>query len=368
MIRARHGTTPIPDAGFQRILLVKPSSLGDVIHALPVLHGLRGQFPQARIDWLIGSNFAPILKGNKDVTGLIEFDRKRFSRLGLSHGATRDFLALVRLLRANRYDLVIDLQGLFRSGFLSRATGAPVRLGFANAREGATLFYTHLIPIPEADEHAVDRNLRVAAMLGAADWNANFDLGIDDALRSQIRSLLNEHGIRENEKVLAVAPGARWETKIWPWQNFGSATDELIRRTGARVILLGGPDDAALCNRIAGVSKGGVASLAGRTDIRQMVAIIERCDVLLCQDSAPMHVAAALGRPLLCLIGPTNATQTGPYRRLSDVLQLSLPCSPCYLRTLAECGYDHHCMRELRVEDVVARVERLLMPHANALS
>lgn len=360
MTRVLHGPRAVPIAEFRRILLVKPSSLGDVIHAIPVLHGLRVRYPTAKIDWLIGSSFAAILEGNNDVSELIEFDRKRFSRLGVSPAAMRDFLRLIQTLRSRRYDLVVDLQGLFRSAFLTRVTGAPVRIGFANAREGAPWFYTHLIPITDADEHAVDRNMHVADALGNANWPVVFDLGLDDGIRSSVRDLLRENGVQVDSKLLAVAPGARWETKAWPWQNFVAAVDELGRSGPVQIVLLGGSEDLELCRKIAEHSQARVISLAGKTSLRQMVAVIERCDVLLCHDSAPMHVAAALNRPLVCLIGPTNPARTGPYRRIHDVLRLSLTCSPCYLRTLAECGFEHQCMRDLRVSDVVGRVKALL--------
>jgi ADP-heptose:LPS heptosyltransferase len=129
----------------------------------------------------------------------------------------------------------------------------------------------------------------------------------------------------------------------------------------------GGKDDVFLCGQIARKCRKEVISLAGKTSIRQMIALLERASVVLCHDSAPMHAAAALGRPLVCLTGPTNPARTGPYRRMGDVLRVPLPCSPCYLRKLSQCGYAHRCMHDLRVEDVVARI-RTLLPRVAATS
>lgn len=360
MTDSRGGNDDLATRDFHRILLVKPSSLGDIIHALPVLHCLRTKYPAAKIDWLIGSAFASLLEGNADVNERILFDRKKFSRVGLSPGATRDFVRLVGDLRRRKYDLVIDLQGLFRSGFLMRATGAAVRIGFADAREGAAFFYTNKVKPSQADTHAVDRNLQVGELLGFVPEPVTFDFALDDALRGQVEAILRQHGIQDCEPFLAIAPGARWATKIWPAANFVKAIDALAENGCVRVVLLGGKEDAALCEQIAGQCRRPAISLAGKTTIRQMIALLERASVVLCHDSAPMHVAAALGRPLVCLTGPTHPARTGPYRRLNDVLRLSLPCSPCYLRKLSQCGYEHRCMRDLRVEDVVARVLALL--------
>ncbi len=344
---------------FQRILLVKPSSLGDVVHALPVLHSLRRRYPRAKIDWLIGSAFAPLLENNPDLNECILFDRRKLSRLGLSIGSTREFMHLVADLRRRRYDLVIDLQGLFRSGFLTWVCGAPVRLGFAEAREGAAFFYTHKIPPSPTNTHAVDRNLRSGEWLNLESSPAIFDFGLDEPLRANAGAVLRLHGVEEQDRFLAVAPGARWETKLWPQSNFVQTIDAIVENSELRCLLLGGPEDAPLCNQIAGRCRNRTISLAGKTSIRQLIAILERASVVLCHDSAPMHIAAALNRPLVCLTGPTNPARTGPYRRLDDVLHLQLPCSPCYLRKLSQCGYEHRCMKDLRVEDVVARVRSL---------
>lgn len=368
MTDSRGGNDDLATRDFHRILLVKPSSLGDIIHALPVLHCLRAKYPAARIDWLIGSAFASLLDGNADVSERILFDRKKFSRVGLSWTATRDFLRFVGDLRRRRYDLVVDLQGLFRSGFLTRATGAAVRIGFADAREGAAVFYTNKIQPSHSDMHAVDRNLRIGELLGFESDPVKFELSLDGPVREQARALLREHGLRDNERLVVIAPGARWETKIWSAENFTRVMNMLVSQDPFIICaLLGGPEDRPLCNQIIARCRDERAfSLAGKTTIRQMIALLERASVVLCHDSAPMHAAAALGRPLVCLTGPTNPARTGPYRRLDDVLRLDLPCSPCYLRKLSQCGYEHRCMRDLRVEDVVARV-RALWPGVDSL-
>ncbi len=340
--------------------MVKPSSLGDVVHALPVLHGLRARYPEARIDWLISSAFAELLESHDELDELIPFDRRRFARIGRSSQPTKEFVAFVQALRARRYELAIDLQGLFRTGFLTWASGAPVRIGFRGAREAAWLFYTHRIRIDDPDMHAVDRNYRVAELLGFDDLPVVFNLSLTDSERVAARELLDTAGLTGPQRVAAVVPGARWQTKVWPPERFAQAINELHKRGAVRAVLLGSRDEVSLCERIVSACGLAAVNLAGQTSFRQLAAVLGLTDVVLCHDSAAMHLAAALKRPLVCLVGPTNPRRTGPYRRTGDVVRLKLDCAPCYLRLLAQCRYDHRCMKELGVDTVVAAVEQAL--------
>ena len=345
---------------FQRILLVKPSSLGDVVHALPVLHGLRRRYPNARIDWLISSSLAPLLEGHPDLNELVLFDRRRYGRMAYSPMAAADFVRFIHRLRLTRYDLVIDLQGLFRTGFLTRAGGAPFRVGFANAREGAAHFYSHRLPSDDPDAHAVDRNYSVARLLGFEDVPIEFHIPLSDDNRGSAERLLRQAARSDRERLVAVVPGARWETKVWLPQRFAATIDELQTGHDVRCVLLGGPDETARCAQIADLCRNTPLNLAGQTSLRTLVAVLAKADAVLCHDSGAMHVAVALGRPVVCLVGPTNPSRTGPYRRPHDVVRLDLDCAPCYLRKLSQCRFDHRCMKELAVTPVVSAVRRVL--------
>jgi lipopolysaccharide heptosyltransferase I len=343
---------------FERILLIKPSSLGDVVHALPVLHGLRARYPDARIEWLIGAAFAQLVEGHPDVDELVLFDRRRFARVGRSFRVTADFVRYLRQLRARDYDLVIDLQGLFRTGLFSYLTKAAVRIGPGDAREGACMFYTHRLGPFQPNEHAVDRNYAVAALLGFANVPVRFDLALPaEAVRSA-QADLRGAGWLDRRPLLAVLPGTRWDTKRWPAERFAAVIDNLHDGSDAQCVLLGSPDEAELCERIAGQCRTEPMNLAGRTTLRGLAATIQLAEVVLAHDSAPMHLAVALERPLVCLMGPTNAHRTGPYRRFGDVVRLDLECAPCYLRKLTQCRFQHRCMQELPVATVLNAVAR----------
>ncbi len=351
------------DTAFERILLIKPSSLGDLVHALPVLQGLRHRFPQATIDWLIATQFMPLVDGHEDVDELIPFDRRRFGQIGRSPRAAAEFVGFLRSLRARRYDLAIDLQGLFRTGFIARLSGAPVRIGFEYAREGAGFFYTHRVRLENPDLHAVERNYRVSELLGFDDVPISFNLNVSAQTRADARALFGNIGLGSQQQFVAVAPGARWETKVWPPERFTETIDELHKQCDLRCILLGSRDETSLCERIAKGCCSSPINLAGRTALPLLAAVIELADLVLSHDSAAMHLAVALSRPLVCLVGPTNPARTGPYRRGGDVVRLKLDCAPCYLRRLSRCRHGHRCMRELPVEMVVAAVKQRLAQH-----
>lgn len=361
MASASPSHVELAQRSFERILLIKPSSLGDVIHALPVLDGLRDRYPSAEIHWLIASSLAPLLESHPQIDELIPFDRRRFGRLLRNGSATREFVRFVRNLRSRRYDLVIDLQGLFRSGFLAWVTGANVRVGFRNAREGASMFYTHRVDVEDPNVHAVDRNLEFGKLLGFRDAPVRFNLPLADSDQSDASRLLSEMGLLGGEQLVAIVPGARWETKVWLPERFADAVNELHRSENVRCLLLGHQDEVSLCSRIAQACEHAPVDLAGRTNLPQLAAVLAMANVILCHDSAAAHLAVALDRPLVCLTGPTNPHRTGPYGRLGDVVRLDLDCSPCYLRRLWQCKHQHRCMEELDVATVVSAVQRALL-------
>lgn len=347
---------------FDRILLIKPSSLGDIVHGLPVLDGLRTRFPKATIDWLVAAPFAPLLAGHPQISNLIPFERSRYGKIGRSPRASAEFVRFVADLRRRRYELAIDLQGLLRSGFLAWCSRAPVRIGFQDAREGARLFYTHRLRPPIADMHAVDKNYLVAAALGFADHPIRFPLEVDTATRRDVKDRLTAGGVMGELPLVGIAPGARWETKRWPAERFVCAIEALQTAIPCDCVLVGGPDEVALCASIAAKCQHAPLVLAGRTGLKELSALIAMADLVLCHDSAVAHLAAAHERPLLCLTGPTNPARTGPYGRLQDVMRLDLPCSPCYFRRLTQCPHHHQCMNDLAAVDVVAAMVHRLAP------
>lgn len=346
--------------GFDRILIIKPSSFGDVIHALPILDGLRRRYPDARISWLVSTACAGLLHAHPQLDEAIPFDRKRYGRIGRSLSITLEFLRFTRELRARRFDLVIDLQGLFRSGFLAWASGAKVRVGLSDAREFSWIFHTHCVHVPAGDMHAVDRYWLVAGLLGFADRPVHFELAQDSEAKAAIRSMLAEGGLADGQGYALLVPGTRWETKLWPAEFFAEAARMIRDQHGLPVVLAGAPDEVEIAGRVASLAGNGVINLAGRTSVAQMIALVAGASVAIMNDTGPMHLAAALGRPLVTVFGPTSPVKTGPYRRMAGVCRLDLACSPCYLKRLAECPHGHRCMKELSPATVADRVGLVL--------
>lgn len=279
-----------------RILIIKPSSLGDIIHALPTVAALRRRYPAAHISWLINTGYASLLKQSLVVNELIPFDRQRY---GQSPVAFADFLATIQ---GRQFDLVLDLQGLFRTGLIAYATLAPRRIGLSDSRECACLFHNEIVPVPQC--HAVDRYLRAARHLDCEIQPVEFPLGI-----SHQPSTIN------HLPLIAVNPVARWETKIWGDENFSRLLDHL---PAERVVLIGAGNER---DRIEAINRGRAKNLAGQLDLLQLAELYRQCAVVITNDTGPMHLAAAVGTPVIALFGPTDPALVGPYGRGHTVLQ-----------------------------------------------
>ena len=346
--------TDLSDRQFQRILVIKPSSLGDIIHALPVLTGLRSRYPDAKIAWLAAEPYVELLEAQPAIDAVILFDRRRYGKAWRHPAALADLLRFLRQLRHEQFDLVIDLQGLWRSGFFARITGAPVRIGLADAREGASAFYTHRISLPPGDIHAVDKNCLVADLLGFGDAPKRHLLLAPPQAVARVRSLTGPR------PYVLLAPGARGETKIWPAEYFSQLADGIARNLGIAVALLGSPAEADLCRRVRDLAQTEPIDLAGQSSLTEMVAIIAGSAAIVCNDSGPMHIAAALDRPIVALFGPTNPARTGPHSDRSRVIQLPLPCAPCYFRRARQCPHDLRCMRQITPQKVLDTLTELM--------
>jgi heptosyltransferase I len=341
----------------RRVLIIKPSALGDVVTAIPVLRGLRRTFGRSvRIDWLLARNCAPLVSEDPDLDGVVEFDRKRLGRMWYSPVAAGAFLALCRRLRKARYDWVIDLQGLFRSGFLARVTGAGVLAGFAAAREFAAMFYNVALPTYGMPTHTVDRNIALAKYLGVDSRPGDYELFVPPAARQWAGQFAADLG----RDYLVLAPATRWRTKLYPPQHWRPVIDALSKRVA--IVLVAGPGEEHLTAPLAGGAN--VTDLTGKTSLPQLMGLItSSCGVISC-DSAAMNIATALGKPQIALIGPTDPARTGPYRRGETVVQTQLPCRSCLKRSCPHIA----CMESISPAQVLAAAEEHLLSAGRAIA
>lgn len=333
----------------QRILIVKPSALGDIVHTLPILHLLRQRFADAKISWLVVPAFASLLQGHRLLDQVLLFERRRFANLWRDASAAKGLASFAMSLRTEKFDLVIDLQGLLRSGWIGWQTRAPVRVGFAYAREGATAFYTHVVNTPTHEKHAVERYLDVAGALGCGRGPVVFDFDVSDTSRSSVQQMLGEH-----RDYAVLLPGTNWATKRWSAERFEQLIQPLRERFGLTTVIAGGKDVQEMQRTWADA-----LDLSGKTDLKQLVALIEGAKLVIANDSGPMHIAAALNRPLVTVFGPTNPVRTGPYQRMQSVARLDIACSPCYSR---KCLH-HSCMAWLTTEHLLSQIESELQKH-----
>lgn len=339
---------------FARILIIKPSALGDIIHTVPLLPKLRARYPHARIDWFVTPENAPLVRSHPDLSNVVLFERRKFGR---SLGATFGIFKLLFVLWRTRYDLVIDMHGQARSALFCLATGAPVRLGFIRAREGARVAYTHLVPVPDVEVHAVDRYLTILEPLGIDTAAPDFRLYTPPAAEKRIASLVETASLAGRPFALVV-PGTVWQTKHWSIAGFTAVARHLAAR-GLAIVIAGSPNDRARAEEVARGCPGAV-NMAGQTNLAEFVALVRRAAICVTNDSGSMHVATALDRPVVSAFGPTSPVRTGPYRRPEAVVKLDVSCSPCFYRRLSQCPHDHRCMRDLTVEMMIERVDGVL--------
>ncbi|HET6879773.1 MAG TPA: lipopolysaccharide heptosyltransferase II [Pirellulales bacterium] len=350
-------TASLTAASFRRILLIKPSAVGDIVHALPVLVRLRERYPDAQIDWFVTPENADLVRHHPALSNVVLFDRRRYSRFGRDWFATKGVLGLLGALRRNHYDLVIDLHGQLRSALFTIATGAPVRVGFEKTREGAWLVYSHHIPLLTDAVHAVDRYLWLGRVLGFEPGEPDFTIYLPPASEERIDNLLSSHGVL-GRPIALVVPGTVWETKHWRAEGFAGVARHLERR-GFAVVLAGAPKDRLRAARVAALSPS-ACDLTGQTTLAEMMALVRRAGVCITNDSGSMHLAVAFRRPLVSIFGPTSPLLTGPYRRMEAVVQAHVPCSPCLLRKLSHCQHQHDCMQEVTAGMVIHRLETVL--------
>ena len=313
----------------KRILIIKPSSMGDVIHAFPAVHALM-QEPDQTIDWVINPAFSELLDYLPGLGRKILFRRRELGKLTSFFPAAFE---LLRELRKKPYDAIIDLQGLFRSALVGLSACGKLRYGPAAAREPlARLCYNRKLHYPENVCHAVEKNCAmIGEFSGRKDISPDYRLPKLEKYARSAECLLGEHGLADR-RFIAAAPGARWETKQWPPEFFAACIEKTAEvLPDVPFVLLGSPAEQPLCRKITETTgKTKTVDLSGKTTPGTLTEIIRRADLLLCNDSGPMHLAAAVGTPVTALFGPTDPDLTGPYGNNCRVLQPELNCIKCF--------------------------------------
>ncbi len=374
------------------ILIVKLSAIGDVIHTLPSLAALRRCWPDADITWVVEEAAADILWGQPDLNRVVVSSRKRWLkelRKGVIAKPVREMHAFLAELQSRKYDLVIDFHGLFKSAVIVFLSGGKRKLGYASLQEGSGLFYNEKIP-EEMGKHAVERYLDFVRYLvrgekkTCLDETPAFRISFGEKEKNRVSELLCEkpaghflagsndesQGRDKKDKTdslrpappsfIAMNPVAFWETKLWENGKFALLADRISRELGIAVVLTGG--DAKPLEKIRKLMKTEALNLGGRTTLRELAALYKMAKIVVTTDSGPMHLAAAVGTPVIALFGPTDPARTGPFGFGHLVIRAGLSCSPCLRK---QCP-NPRCMTEISVDAVFhavrTKLEELGMP------
>lgn len=352
------------DLNHKRILVIKPSSLGDVIHALPLIHAIKRKYPSSYVGWVVQRNLKSLLEADPHIDEIIPIEIPSTSEPSAWIGTYfSSVIATVRSLRSLRkkfrddpYDVILDLHASFRSGLMSIMNPRGFSVGFANAKELNTFFQSKLVHDSPDKPHAVDKILGFADFLELTVESADFDLFIGDSAMREARLFIDESGIKGAERIVYANPATRWATKFWNKRAWGELADRLINELNAKVIFGGGPSEIGYVLEIVSLMKQEPVIAAGRLTPIGAAALIKASDIYVGVDSGPMHIAAFVGTPVVALFGPTDPAKVGPYGPGNVVVRVDgLSCLGC---RKSVCS-DRRCLDEISADRMFEEVQKL---------
>ncbi len=334
-----------------RILVRAVNWIGDAVMTTPALMSVRQTFPAAEITLLSNPLVGQLLQGHPAVDRVLCFDRKAMHR-GLAGR-----LRLARLLRRERFDLVMILPNSFDAALVPWLARIPQRWGKASDGRSWLLtkrFHDQHRVVPEHEVHYYLRLLESFGIRGSVTVPFLVTTDHEDQAAAD---LLAAHGITPHDCVVGINAGASFgSAKRWYPERFAGVAQHLAAVWHAKIILFGGPDEVAIVTAIDDALAGNCVNMAGKTTVRQLMAMIKRCSFFVTNDSGPMHIAAAFGVPLVAVFGPTDHLGTAPVTEKAVIVRQPVDCAPCKLRA---CPSDHRCMTAVTVEQVVLASEQL---------
>ncbi len=335
----------------KNILIIKPSSLGDIVLALPALSALRRNSPDTKISWLIRPEFAPLIENHPHLTNIVLFDRKFLGKAWYNPCALASLLSLIWQLRRSKFDTVIDLQGLFRTASLAWLSGCKKRFGMANARELAHIFYTHKVAQDPDCIHLVDYYLKIIQAAGASDISVQFVLPTNPAAIDSVNRLLITHSINPDNYAVFI-PTSTHEDKCWPLERFAALADKISSQFGLSIVSTGTAAEANVAEKLKSLANVPIANFAGLTNLNELVALLKKAKLVVSNDTGPGHIAAALGTPLVLMFSWSNPARITPYGR-AECMVAREP----YSRGLKIKSTDtKHSVRAITVDEVYQKV------------
>lgn len=352
------------DLNDKRLLIVRLSSLGDLVLVLPAFSALREAYPKAYIAWLVREDLKEVLSGTPGLDEVIPVripsftDKYRSPQkvlLGIAKWL-KEVQGLWCRFRKEKFDLAIDFQGLFKSAFLSFLL-AKDRYGFQNGKELSPIFLNKPFFLRNRERHAVDNYLDVVSYFTQRESEARFPLFIPKGSYEDMKAFLASYGINPGKDfVVFCAPTARWESKFWTQKGFAEVADSLVETYGAKVVFSGLVEERPYIEGIARLMRHNAVIACGRTSIKDFFALVALSQLYVGVDSGAMHVARALGVPVVALFGPSNPKWIGPYGQSHGVVKTNLPCSPCNKKRCDQ----RTCMLAITPEMVLQEIEKIL--------
>jgi lipopolysaccharide heptosyltransferase I len=347
-----------------RILIIKMSSLGDVVHAIPVARAIKQALPHCRVEWLVEEGMEGVLACVPQVERIHIWPRRQWMTKVLKPSNWREVAGQVRSfvagIRTHHYDLVLDLQGLFKSAVWLLAARCHKRALWDGTSESRFHLFARRIKVSEEDLHAVERNLQVAQQLVPISGEARFELTIPLEATRSVSVKMKEAGWENGRPYCVLIPNARWESKLWLAERFAQVADNIQKRWDMGVVLVGSPKDRVMNSRIAAKMRRAPVELTAKTTLVQLMALLKGAHCVVSVDSGPMHLAAALGVPVIAIFGPTAPWRTGPYGKGHRVLRAAVPCSPCFK---TRCKLKT-CMTMLSSEQVEEALDQVINGNA----
>jgi len=295
-----------------KILIIKPSALGDIVLAMPAVCALAENFPNAQIDWFVRPEFAPLLENHKHVHKIVIFNRKKLGKWWCNLDAFKEFIGLIKFLRQEKYDVVFDLQGRFRSAIFAWFSGCKNRIGLAKTQEVTSIFYTK--KIRQTKVHLVDYFLEIIGSVSPVRGKVEFGLEPQPKAIAEVERILADNNVDKNNYAVIV-PGATVDEKQWPAGKFATLAEKIHSQYQSGIVAVGVKSESEIIEKIRKTANVPVVNFAGKTNIPQLVALLAGAKAVISNDTGPAHIAAALGVPMVLIFGFTNPKRVGPYGR-----------------------------------------------------
>ena len=340
---------------YKNILIIKLSAIGDIVHAIPVAHALKNCFPDARLTWIVEKPGYDLLTNNPCIDEIIIFDKPKFKSL---RGLITNSPEFIASLRRKKFDLALDLQGLFKSSAIAALSGAPERLVYENTREGSALLSRRIIG-EHSKGHVVERYLDVVRALNCKIGDPTFSVCLTPNETDKAKSILESVGLAADNPYIVLAIGANWPNKIWPAENFAALCDRAYAE-GIVPVAVGSAGDLPLFEKLVAASEKAPVNLIGKTSLKELAFTIKHAQAFVGGDTGPMHLAAAMLTPVVALMGPTDANRNGPYPSRNNkhrVLTADRPCAGCWQR---KCSKNLDCLATISVDEVFDAVTSII--------